>query len=131
MKAGVLLKDIYAFAADYVKDKRPALADFMPKNIGFGTGLDFKDNSLTISAKSEKVMKENMIFNLALGFNGMVDPINKGKTYALLLTDTVKIGTELAILLTEGTKKANEVVLYEDAPEEVCIPRQQDCSRPS
>ncbi len=117
MKAGVVLKDVYQCAVEYVQEKRPALSEFMPKNIGFGTGLDFKDNSLTLSAKSEKVLKENMVFNLSLGFNGMTDPVNKAKTYALLLADTVKVGKEMSVLLTEGTKKAADVVLYEDAEE--------------
>lgn len=34
--------------------------------------------------------------------------------YALLLSDTVKIGKETGILITEGTKKVHEVVLDEE-----------------
>ncbi len=34
-------------------------------------------------------------------------------SYAILLADTVRVGQESAVLLTEGTKRASEVILDE------------------
>lgn len=42
------------------------------------------------------------------------DADSVGSRYALLLADTVRIGKETGILVTEGTKKAHEVILDED-----------------
>lgn len=83
-----------------------------------------------------------MVFNLALGFANIPDPQNKNKTlvvlkfsatrvetdpnprgdrYAIQIADTVKVGQDTGILITEGTKKVHEVILDEDEEEEVSM----------
>ncbi|KAI5451044.1 FACT complex subunit spt16 [Naganishia albida] len=117
MKAGTPVKQVYQIALDYVKQKKPDLEEHFVKNLGFGTGIDFRDSSYLINAKNERTLRENMVFNLSLGFQNLPDPKNKGKTYALLLTDTVRVGKETGILLTEGSRKVNEVMLDEEGDE--------------
>jgi hypothetical protein len=40
-------------------------------------------------------------------------------SYSIQIADTVKIGQDTGILITEGTKKVHEVILDEDEEEEV------------
>jgi nucleosome binding factor SPN SPT16 subunit len=118
MKAGTPIKQIHQIAIDYIKQKKPELEEHFVKTLGFGTGIDFRDSSYLVNAKNERTLRENMVFNLSLGFQNLPDPKHKGKTYALLLTDTVRVGKETGVLLTEGSRKVNEVMLDEDVESE-------------
>lgn len=118
MKAGTAIKQVHQAAIDYIKQKKPELEEHFVKTLGFGTGIDFRDSSYLINAKNERTLRENMVFNVSLGFQNLPDPKNKGKTYALLLTDTVRVGKETGVLLTEGSRKVNEVMLDEDVESE-------------
>lgn len=44
------------------------------------TGIDYRESTYVINSKSIKSLKENMVFNLALGFANIPDPVNKNKT---------------------------------------------------
>jgi nucleosome binding factor SPN SPT16 subunit len=46
-----------------------------------------------------------------LGVSDLPDPKNKNAKYALLISDTVKIGLEGAAVLTEGCTKLKDVVM--------------------
>lgn len=82
-----------------------------------------------------------MVFNLQLAFQGIPKPQSKTETfvhqiastvraslsltlqsfatsYALLLIDTVRIGTEGAEVLTSGCKSANDVIFFMNGEEE-------------
>jgi nucleosome binding factor SPN SPT16 subunit len=101
MKAGTQVKDLYEFTVNEVKSKKPELADKLVKSIGFGvrandllvhitrsnpvplylqTGIDFRDSAYVINGKNAKTLRENMVFNLSLGFANIPDPKNKNKT---------------------------------------------------
>ncbi|KAJ9113650.1 hypothetical protein QFC22_005958 [Naganishia vaughanmartiniae] len=118
MKAGTPIKQVHQTAIDYIKQKKPELEEHFVKTLGFGTGIDFRDSSYLVNAKNERTLRENMVFNLSLGFQNLPDPKHKGKKYALLLTDTVRVGKETGVLLTEGSRKVNEVMLDEDVESE-------------
>lgn len=55
---------IYASAQD---KGHAALADKLPKNLGTAIGIEIRDNTHTLSATNEKVVKAGMTFNVALG----------------------------------------------------------------
>lgn len=52
-----------------------------------------------------------MVVIFTIGAQGLQDPKNKNATYALLLSDTLKIGQEGAVVLTEGCTKLKDVVM--------------------
>lgn len=56
------------------------MVEYFVKSIGFATGIDYRDSSYVVGPKSARTLRENMIFNLALGFQNVPDPVNKGKT---------------------------------------------------
>ncbi|KAJ7632236.1 FACT complex subunit SPT16 [Roridomyces roridus] len=122
IKDGVSARDTYQAALDFVKEKKPELEKHLPKSIGFGTGVEFRDSPYLLSAKNTRVLKENMILNLGLGFTDLVD--FSGKKYALQLVDTIKIESSKSVLLTDGTR-SNNVVMFFLTPQDAEKPKKK------
>ncbi|GAA95631.1 uncharacterized protein L969DRAFT_615408 [Mixia osmundae IAM 14324] len=119
LKPGATTKDVYLAAQALVKERLPDIAPHFVKNIGFATGLEFREGSYVLGPKGNKVLKEGMTFNLALGFADIPDPKDLKRTYALLLSDTVHIGKDGASAISDGMKSKAEICLYfsaEDTP---------------
>jgi nucleosome binding factor SPN SPT16 subunit len=69
MKPGNLLKDVYKAAVRFLKDRNQAdLIQNLPKNLGFATGLDFREGALVLSSKNAATIKKGMVFCLTVGF---------------------------------------------------------------
>ena len=93
-------------------------------------GIEFRDAGYIISGKNTRLLRQDMIFNLSLGFTGLSDTggqkfgIDLRVTafsdflsfffcrYALNLVDTIKIEVEKASLLTEGTKSPQAAFFF-------------------
>jgi nucleosome binding factor SPN SPT16 subunit len=56
--------------------------------LGHGIGLEFRESILIINDKNEKLLQENMVFNISLNFTGLK---NNGSDYAINLCDTILI----------------------------------------
>ncbi|KAG8737914.1 FACT complex subunit spt16 [Ceratobasidium sp. 428] len=97
-------------AVSYIKQKKPDLEKHFTKNVGFGMGLEYRDSSYLLSPKNGRQVKAGMIFNLSIGFSDLDE--GEGKKYSILVSDTVKIGQEKAVCLTEGTKATDEVMFF-------------------
>lgn len=51
-----------------LQDKGHAdLAEKLPKNVGAAIGVELRDNTQTLSATNDKVVKAGMTFNVAVG----------------------------------------------------------------
>ncbi|KAI0807182.1 FACT complex subunit SPT16 [Fomes fomentarius] len=109
LKEGAAAKDLYQHALSYVKGKKPELEAHFVKNIGHGMGMEFRDGSYVLSAKSVRKLRAGMVFNLVLGFIGLQEG---GKKYALQLTDVVLIGSENATCLTSGIKSIKDTMFF-------------------
>ncbi|KAK7043799.1 FACT complex subunit spt16 [Paramarasmius palmivorus] len=109
IKDGVTAKDVYQHALSYVKEKKPDLEKNFVKNLGFGTGVEFRDSSYLLSAKNTRVLKENMTVNLGVGFSGLKV---KGEDYALHLVDTIRVGSNGSSILTEGLKSTKDTLFF-------------------
>ncbi|KAF9567635.1 FACT complex subunit SPT16 [Agrocybe pediades] len=119
MKDGVSARDAYQHAIGYVRNNMPDLEKSFVKNIGFATGIEFRDASYIISPKNNRLLRSNMVLNLSLGFSGLTDSSNQ--KYALNLVDTVKVESGKSTLLTEGIKLPRETLFFltPDSEEEV------------
>jgi nucleosome binding factor SPN SPT16 subunit len=75
MRPGNPLKAVYKGAVAYLqKNGHDDLISKLPKNLGFAQGLDFRDSTLTLSAKNGVTFKQGMVFCLAVGFSGLELP---------------------------------------------------------
>ncbi|TFK42772.1 FACT complex subunit SPT16 [Crucibulum laeve] len=114
MKDGVSARDVYQHALSYVREKDPELEPKFGKSVGFGMGIEFRDNTYVLSPKNGRTLRKNMVFTLSLTFSDLTDSTGagSGQKYALQLVDTVKIDSSHASLLTQGTKSSKEVLFF-------------------
>lgn len=120
-KDGIVIKDFYATLQDTVQKKFPELRAHFPKNIGSGIGIDFRDTSLILNAKNERVLAAGMTLNLSLGFHNLENAAGKNtkaKTYSLLLVDTVEITKDSAVSFTDTPKSKTDVSYFFNDEEE-------------
>ena len=85
LKDGVKLSTVYKSAVNFVKKESPDLVDNLTKNFGFGMGIEFREGSLTIASNCDAVVKKGMIFNVNIGFTGLVNKDSsdsKGRYFA-------------------------------------------------
>ncbi|EPQ27210.1 uncharacterized protein PFL1_05133 [Pseudozyma flocculosa PF-1] len=112
LRAGATCRDVYAKALEYVRAKDSKLADAFVKNVGFATGIEFRDSSYVLSPKSTRKIKQDMVFNLSVGFADLPDPNHPGKTYSLLLTDTVRVNDGPTTFLTDRVRGTNDMAFF-------------------
>ncbi|KAL1410609.1 FACT complex subunit spt16 [Vanrija albida] len=126
LKEGAVVKDVYAAAQAIFAER--GLGDNFVKNIGFATGLEYRDSTFLLSPKNDRKLQENMILVVSLGLQGLSD---KQGAYALQLSDTVKVGVETGAFLTEGCAKLRDVVMdLGDSEPEVEEPKPSKASKP-
>ncbi|KAJ7236734.1 FACT complex subunit SPT16 [Mycena haematopus] len=110
IKDGISARDAYEAAFTFIKEKQPELEKNFVKNIGFGTGLEFRDSPYLLSPKNGRILKENMTLSLGLGFTDLVDLT--GSKYALQLVDTIKVESDKSILLTDGARSIKDTMFF-------------------
>jgi nucleosome binding factor SPN SPT16 subunit len=120
LNLGFQCKDLYGKIIEYVQGKREDLVQHLPKNIGFGMGLEslvalfilgFVLVWLITRPKSSIVVKEGMILNLAIGFQDLENPDgakDRDRSYALLVSDTVQVVAD-KFILTDVTKIPSDI----------------------
>ncbi|KAK5001744.1 FACT complex subunit spt16, partial [Cryomyces antarcticus] len=94
IRDGVLAKDVYAKALSFLKSKKPELEKNFLKSVGAGIGIEARDATLVLNAKSTRTLKDGMTLSITTGFNDLTNPKpqdKKSNTYSLVLTDTVRV----------------------------------------
>ncbi|KAJ3168124.1 FACT complex subunit spt16 [Irineochytrium annulatum] len=126
IKDGAMCKDLYTQAVEYIKEKRPELADKFVKNMGYGIGIEFKESTYALATKSTKALKNGMVVNLSLGFQNLENPETKdsrNKVYSLLVSDVIHITSDGPKTLTEFDKDFKEISweMNDDEEEEAFV----------
>ncbi|ANZ76590.1 BA75_04085T0 [Komagataella pastoris] len=112
IKDGAVCKDVYAKALAMVTKDRPDLAKHFVKNIGSLIGLEFRDSTMVLNAKNDRVIHDGSVINLVLGFQQLKDDSQPLGTYSLLIADTVRITGGEPILLTDSPISRSEISFY-------------------
>jgi nucleosome binding factor SPN SPT16 subunit len=73
MRDGTLTREVYAHALNFIKDKKPELAQYFLKSIGFGMGMEFRDAAYLLSPKNNRILRTGMVFCLSLGLQDLED----------------------------------------------------------
>ncbi|XP_065056378.1 FACT complex subunit SPT16-like [Rhopilema esculentum] len=129
IRDGVKMSEVYEALYNNVASKKPHLKDNFVKNIGFATGIEFREGSLLIDQKHHQLIKQGMTFNVSVGFAGLKNAEGKedaDKTYALFIGETVCANeNEPATVLTSAKKQMKNIGIFlkdedelEDASEE-------------
>lgn len=104
IKDGVTVKSIYEKAVDMIKAKKPQLEGNFLKNIGFGVGMETKDETLILNATSTRTLQDGMTLCITTGFKNLTNESPQDKksgTYALLIADTVRVTAADTVVFTK------------------------------
>ena len=72
MVPGKPLKHVYAAAVKYLRGEgMEHLEKCLPKALGFGVGIDFRDTNLLLNTKNTVTFRPGMVFSLAVSFSGL------------------------------------------------------------
>jgi len=102
------------------KSKRPELERHFLKSVGWGIGLEFRDKNFIIKKNNRKACKAGMVFNFQVGFEGLTDAkkeqrgLEKAKSYAIIIADTVMVTEDQPEFLTKANRKLLEYELHGD-----------------
>ncbi|KAK8056634.1 FACT complex subunit [Apiospora rasikravindrae] len=103
VRDGVSASDVYKKAIGMVKAKKPELEKHFLKNVGAGIGLESKDATLVLNAKSSRTLKDGMALCITTGFTDIENPQpqdKQSKTYSLVITDTIRVTSTEAVVFT-------------------------------
>jgi nucleosome binding factor SPN SPT16 subunit len=103
IRDGVHVKDIYSKALALIRTKKPDLEKHFLKNVGAGIGIETRDSTLLLNAKSSRSLKDGMTLCVTTGFSDVEnkDPQDKkSKIYSMVLSDTVRVTQSEPVIFT-------------------------------
>ncbi|TVY36366.1 FACT complex subunit [Lachnellula occidentalis] len=103
IRDGANIKDVYAKALGLIRSKKPELEKNFMKNVGAGIGIETRDSTLILNAKSTRSLKDGMTLCVTTGFNDIENPNpqdKKSKIYSMVLSDTVRVTQADAVIFT-------------------------------
>lgn len=120
MVIGNELKDVYESAREFLKKKDESLLAYLPKNLGFGIGMEFRDSTMLLGQTNNTKFTAGMVFNLSIGFNNIpLSAEDKNDTkgdyknvsvYSLLLGDVVMVQRDgVPDILTKFPKELEDI----------------------
>lgn len=104
VRDGAVAKDVYKKALELVKSKKPELEKSFVRTVGYGIGIEIRDNQLSLNAKNNTTLRDGMTLSITTGFNDISNASpqdNKSKVYSLVLTDTVRVGSSEGLVFTK------------------------------
>lgn len=124
VKDGIVAKDIYNKAVSFIRSKKPDLEKNFVKNVGAGIGIEAKDSTLQLNAKSTRTLRDGMTLYVTTGFQGITNPNpqdKKSNTYSLMIADTIRVsrGTDAMVFTRDAPSDLESVsFFFKDEDEE-------------
>jgi len=122
MIPGAALKDVYTHASELMNKKYSDLVPFFPKSLGYGTGIEFRDNAYQVSAKSTATLRQGATLFMSLGFHevplssedkqGGAGDVMKLSTFSVQVADTIVITDKGPEILTKFKKEYGDVSYF-------------------
>jgi len=114
LRPGREMREVYAAVRAALEEA--GLAESLYKNVGFATGIEFREPAHQLNAKNERKIQEGMVFNLCIGLQNLKSGADAESvmppTYALQLADTVLVAAERNEVLTKACSMAWSDVAY-------------------
>ncbi|KAK4779239.1 hypothetical protein SAY86_006767 [Trapa natans] len=111
LRPGVKLGAVYQAAVSAVEREAPELVPHLTETAGSSMGLEFLEPGWVIEARNERAVRQNMVFNVYLGFQDLQDG-QSGCTFSMVLADTVVVGVEETEVVTQRCSKLPKDVSY-------------------
>jgi len=122
MVPGKPLKYVYAAGVKYLRDLgKDDLVSHLPKTLGFGVGLDFRDTNLLLNTKNTVTFRPGMVFSLAISFSGLAlsenvraslnsnSAVKNLSEYGLMIADMVAITDSGGEVMTKFGKGVGDI----------------------
>jgi nucleosome binding factor SPN SPT16 subunit len=120
MIIGNSIKDVVINARKFVENKYPNLLSCLPKTLGWGIGLEFRDSAAVLNDKNDLKFEDGQVYALSVGFHNVPltdedkssspSSIKKLNTFSVLIGDTVKVVTSgPADVLTKFSREFSDV----------------------
>ena len=103
-RSGMLAKDVYKKALNYIKSKKPELEKHFPRHVGYGIGIENKDSTLVLNAKNTRTLRDGMTLCIMTGLSDLPNPQSQDKKsniYSLIIMDTVRVTDKEAAIFTK------------------------------
>ena len=103
IRDGISGRDVYNKALAALKSKKPDLEKSFLKYVGYGIGIETKDNTLVLGPKSSRVLKDGMTLTVQTGFQDLESKASskRGKKYSLIIADTVRVTADGTAIFTK------------------------------
>lgn len=122
MVPGRALKHVHAAAVKYLTEHdKESLVSSLPKTLGFGVGIDFRDPNLLLNTKNTVQFRPGMVFSLSVSFAGLKlsenarsslnskSAIKDLSEYGLMIADMVVITDNGADVMTKFGKAVTDI----------------------
>ena len=106
---GKPITGVYTRVKEFIAEKKPELSKHLPKNVGFATGIAFRESSLALNDKANKSpvnFSAKMVFCLDLGFDKVTEDAEGADPFSVQIIDTVLVTDSEAENLTATAKSA-------------------------
>ncbi len=115
MKAGEKISTVFQSVKKFISDKNSNLG--VHSNFGFGIGFNYKEDSLTISASNQTVIKSGMTFHVRVTLTNVHKEASRS---VIAIGDTIMIDeTGQPKVVTAGIQKKYSEISYSLEDEEV------------
>ena len=121
LKPGTKISEAYKSVHDFAskQGEQAGLAKFLPKTLGYGIGLQPKEELLAIKADNHKVIEVGNMFTVRLSLANF-DRENRPTRNCLQIADTVLVTADGCEVMTKGNSRDfNDISYTIDEDEEV------------
>ncbi len=104
IREGVVVKDLYNRALGIIRSRKPDMEKHFLKTVGAGIGIETRDNTLVLSGKNARTLKDGMTLCISSGFSDIQNPDPQDKrsgVYSLLISDTVRVTRAEPVIFTK------------------------------
>ncbi|KAI3413953.1 hypothetical protein GPALN_011424 [Globodera pallida] len=96
LKPGAPMSAAYEAGIQHFRDKKPDFLQYLVKNFGFVTGIEFRESLFVINERCTHNVERNMVFVVAVGLQNFPNKATGDgkKTVSIFLSDTVLISED-------------------------------------
>lgn len=121
MLAGNEIKSVFETAKNFLSRRDASLLPHLSKNLGFATGLEFRDSTMLLNNSNSDMFAPGMVFVLSVGFQDipLTDAdkadasanVKSLESFSLLISDTVSIQNDGSVpdVMTKASHSFEDV----------------------
>nr|CAD2182432.1 unnamed protein product [Meloidogyne enterolobii] len=94
LKPGRPISEAYEAGINHFKEQKPDYLQYLVKNFGFVTGIEFRESGLLINERCNHLVEKNMTFIVAVGLQNFPNKEAKDddkKTCSIFISDTILV----------------------------------------